>query len=93
MAWCYAARDWAALGVWDKAHRLLLEALGDEGVLNLQRVAADSASVRAQKGAHSGPPIDRRKSPPGRRTATGRSRASGWSAGRGSGPAPFHASV
>ena len=43
-------RDWTAAGVWDKAHLRLLDLLGDEGVLDLQRVIVDSASVRAQKG-------------------------------------------
>jgi transposase len=42
--------EWTALGVWDKAHQQLLELLGHEGVLDLQRVIVDSASVRAQKG-------------------------------------------
>jgi transposase len=56
-------RDWAAAGVWDSAHLRLLDLLGEEGVLNLERVIVDSASVRAQKGgAHTGPsPVDRRK--------------------------------
>jgi transposase len=43
-------RDWTALGVWDKAHLQLLDLLGEQGVLDLQRVIVDSASVRAQKG-------------------------------------------
>jgi transposase len=43
-------KEWTALGVWAKAHVQLLELLGEEGVLNLQRVIADSASCRAQKG-------------------------------------------
>lgn len=43
-------RDWTALGVWSAAHEQLLELLGQEGVLNLERVIVDSASVRAQKG-------------------------------------------
>ena len=41
---------WTAAGVWTKAHHQLLDLLGQEGVLNLQRVVVDSASVRAQKG-------------------------------------------
>jgi len=45
-------RDWTAAGVWAKAHQQLLDLLGDEGVLNLERVLVDSASVRAQKGGH-----------------------------------------
>jgi len=43
-------RDWTAAGVWDKAHLRLLDLLGGDGVLNLERVVVDSASVRAQKG-------------------------------------------
>jgi len=56
-------RDWTAAGVWTKAHHQLLGLLGEEGLVDLQRVLVDSASVRAQKGgAHTGPsPVDRRK--------------------------------
>lgn len=43
-------RDWTEAGVWGKAHVQLLDLLGDEGVLDLQHVIIDSASVRAQKG-------------------------------------------
>jgi transposase len=43
-------KEWTATGVWANAHLQLLDLLGEEGVLNLQRVIADSASVRAQKG-------------------------------------------
>lgn len=43
-------RDWTAAGVWTKAHHQLLDLLGADGVLNLERVVVDSASVRAQKG-------------------------------------------
>lgn len=43
-------RDWTVAGVWDKAHLRLLDLLGAAGVLNLERVVVDSASVRAQKG-------------------------------------------
>jgi transposase len=54
---------WAEFGVWSHAHVQLLDLLGEEGVLNLERVLVDSASVRAQKGGqHTGPsPVDRRK--------------------------------
>jgi transposase len=45
-------RDWTKAGVWDKAHLQLLDLLGEEGVLNLERVIVDSASVRAQKGGY-----------------------------------------
>lgn len=42
--------QWTASGVWAKAHLQLLDLLGEEGVLNLERVIVDSASCRAQKG-------------------------------------------
>lgn len=43
-------RDWTAAGVWTKAHQQLLGLLGEEGLVNLERVLVDSASVRAQTG-------------------------------------------
>jgi transposase len=43
-------RDWTGAGVWTRAHHQLLDLLGEDGVLNLERVVVDSASVRAQKG-------------------------------------------
>jgi transposase len=43
-------RRWTAAGVWDEAHRQLLDLLGEQGVLDLQRIIVDSASCRAQKG-------------------------------------------
>ena len=43
-------RDWTAAGVWRAAHQTLLAALGEEGMLNLERAIVDSASVRAKKG-------------------------------------------
>lgn len=52
-------RDWTAAGVWNKAHLRLLDLLGEDGILDLQRVVVDSASVRAQKG---GSTPDRRPS-------------------------------
>ena len=45
-------RDWTAAGVWSHAHAQLLDLLGEEGVLDLERVVVDSASCRAQKGGH-----------------------------------------
>src|SRR4051794_38695045 len=55
--------EWSELGVWSAVHVQLLDLLGEEGILNLERVIVDSASVRAQQGgAHTGPsPVDRRK--------------------------------
>jgi transposase len=43
-------KEWTDLGVWSKAHLQLLDLLGEEGVLNLERIIVDSASCRAQKG-------------------------------------------
>lgn len=43
-------RDWTKAGVWGKAHVQLLDLLSERGVLDLQHVIIDSASVRAQKG-------------------------------------------
>ena len=56
-------REWTELGVWPAAHVQLLDLLGEESVLNLERILVDSASVRAQEGGeHTGPsPVDRRK--------------------------------
>lgn len=42
--------EWTAAGVWDKAHAHLLGALGERGLLNLDRAVLDSASTRAVKG-------------------------------------------
>lgn len=54
---------WTKAGVWSAAHVQLLDLLGEEGLLNLERIIVDSASVRAQRGGeHTGPsPVDRRK--------------------------------
>jgi transposase len=56
-------RTWTQAGVWSAAHVQLLDLLGEEGVLNRERVLVDSASVRAQKGGpHTGPsPVGRGK--------------------------------
>jgi transposase len=56
-------RDWTAAGVWSYAHLQLLDLLGEEGVLDLDRIVVDSASCRAQKGGtHTGRnPTDRGK--------------------------------
>ena len=43
-------RDWTRAGVWSKAHLQLLDLLGEQGLLDLQHVIIDSASVRALKG-------------------------------------------
>lgn len=41
---------WTQAGVWSRAHVQLLDLLGEEGLLNLERVIVDSAAVRALKG-------------------------------------------
>lgn len=56
-------RDWQAAGVWEAIHQAILDHLRAAGRLDLYRVIADSASVRAvQGGAKTGPnPTDRGK--------------------------------
>jgi transposase len=50
-------RDWTAAGVWTKAHHHWLDLLGEQGLVQLERVIVDSASVRAQQGGRTpGPP-------------------------------------
>jgi transposase len=44
-------REWSECGVWVQLHRRLLNQLGAAGVVNLDYVVVDSASVRAKKGA------------------------------------------
>ena len=41
---------WTRAGVWGKAHRQLLQALGRRGQINLERAVIDWASLRALKG-------------------------------------------
>ena len=43
-------QEWTTADVWSRAHVHLLDLLGQEGLVNLERVIVDSASVRAQKG-------------------------------------------
>ena len=60
--------DWAAAGVWAKVHTHLLDLLGEEGLVNLDHLVVDSASVRAQKGGRTPaptPPIAGRKAASG----------------------------
>jgi transposase len=52
-------RAWTQAGVWAQAHLHLLDHLGEEGVLQLERVIVDSASTRAQKGGRTPAPIPR----------------------------------
>ena len=48
--------EWTAAGVWDRAHAHLLAALGERGLLNLERAVLDSASTRAVKGGRTPAP-------------------------------------
>lgn len=43
-------RDWQQAGVWDRLHRLVLDRLGQLGLLDWSRTALDSGSVRAKRG-------------------------------------------
>ena len=44
-------REWSDAGVWDRLHRVVLDRLGQQGLLDWPRAALDSASVRAKRGA------------------------------------------
>jgi len=44
-------REWQQAGVWARAHRTLLQWLGDLDAIDLERASLDSTSVRAKKGA------------------------------------------
>ena len=43
-------REWDDAGVWDRLHRVVLDRLGRQGLLDWSRAALDSVSVRAKKG-------------------------------------------
>ena len=49
-------RDWTKAGVWPELHRRLLNRLGRAGGVNLDRVVADSQSVRALRGVRTPAP-------------------------------------
>jgi transposase len=49
-------RQWTEAGVWAKAHRQMLELLGEQGLLQLERAVIDCASVRALKGGRTPAP-------------------------------------
>jgi transposase len=55
--------EWTDAGVWQAAHASLVTALGERGLLNLDRAVVDSCSVRALRGGeHTGAnPTDRAK--------------------------------
>lgn len=44
---------WQRAGVWERLHRLLLDALGEAGQLDWTRVVVDTRSVSAKRGAAS----------------------------------------
>jgi transposase len=44
-------RDWQAVGVWDRLHRVLLDELGAADQIDWSRACVDSASIPAKKGA------------------------------------------
>jgi transposase len=56
-------REWQRIGLWERLHRLVLDRLGQQGLLDWSRAAVDSVSVRAKrKGELTGPnPTDRGK--------------------------------
>ena len=56
-------RDWQRAGVWQQLHRVILDRLGQAGILDWSRAAVDSVSVRAKRGGEqTGPsPTDRGK--------------------------------
>ncbi len=43
-------RQWQDVGVWDELHGVVLDRLGQQGLLDWSRTSADSVSVRAKKG-------------------------------------------
>lgn len=43
-------REWQQAGVWDRLHHLVLDRLGEQGVVDWSRTALDSVSVRAKRG-------------------------------------------
>ena len=68
-------RDWQDKGVWDRLHRVLLDRLGQAGLIDWSRAALDTSSVPAKKGDA--------KVVPTRRIAANRARnAMLWSTGR-----------
>lgn len=44
-------RQWQQAGVWDDLHQVVLDRLGQHGLVDWSRVALDSVSVRAKRGA------------------------------------------
>ena len=44
-------REWQQAGVWDQLRKIVLDELGQAGMVDWSRVCLDSVSVRAKKGA------------------------------------------
>lgn len=51
--------EWTKAGVWPRLHGRVLNRLGKAGGVNLDRVVADSQSVRAKRGARTPAPTPR----------------------------------
>lgn len=43
-------RQWQQARVWDRLHQPVLDALGEQGLIDWSRAAVDSVSVRAKRG-------------------------------------------
>lgn len=44
-------REWSEAGVWDRLRKIVLDELGQAGMIDWSRACLDSVSVRAKKGA------------------------------------------
>jgi transposase len=44
-------REWQAAGVWDRLHQVVLDRLGQQGLLDWSRACIDGVAVRAKRGA------------------------------------------
>jgi transposase len=44
--------EWTAARVWAKLHRVTLDRLGEQGMLDWSRCAVDAVSIRAAKGGN-----------------------------------------
>jgi transposase len=60
-------QEWNQAGVFEKLQRVLLDELGQKGLIDWSRASFDSSSVRAKKGGHKRAPIQRTE---GRRAAS-----------------------
>lgn len=48
---------WTEQGVWRRLHQVMLDKVGEQGLIDWSRAVVDAASVRAEKGDHSPAPI------------------------------------